>query len=436
MRATALSLLAAGLLAGAPLLANAQIGAGPVFTSNACISEPEPPINLSKNWDFELSFVGDTPPLGWIATQNPATTSSELGPLTDSNNNLIENHFAEFSDGHSMAQEPNPDTQSGSNFYVIEFCARVISGQFIITVGDDEVFKFPTNPGDVEQKARSPQFRPVPGLSNANGVSSNLVVVRFEGQTPISKGYIDNFVLRPASGGTDENTPTPTPTEPVVQPTLPNRTPPTSEPTPSAGTPTPTPTPKLIAQSVQVIANPPLLTVSPDDFANPAGPRQSSYLNIQVIGSDGKPMDITRIDPNARIRVNIDEKGATENVGFIRSFEIGGGHDQAITDREADFIDTLETERLLSFVPSRTYDGAVRIVVDIEFESITDGQKTKKTVRGVAPIVLRSDPKASMIDPTGQFNPSQNRRLGRQPGDRGFRPDQRTNLFFRERTEQ
>ena len=191
-----------------------------------------------------------------------------------------------------------------------------------------------------------------------------------------------------------------------------------------------------MAQSVQVIANPPLLTVSPDDFANAAGPRQLSYLNVQVIGSDGKPMDITRIDPNARIRINIDDKGATQDVGYIRSFKIGSGFDQSITDREADFIETLEEDRMLAFVPGRTYDGAVRVIVDIEFESITEGRKIKKTIRGVAPIVLRSDPKASMIDPTGQFNPAQNRRLGRQPGDRGFRPDQRTNMFFRERSEQ
>lgn len=436
MRAKALYFIGMCLIAGSALLANGQLGGDIVFTTTSCIGEVEPLNNLTKNWDFESSLDGQTPPLGWILTDSPATTGSELGPLTDVDGNLIQNLFAVFNDGDSMVQEPNTDTLSGSNFYRIEFCGKVISGQFTVFVGDDEVLKFPFNPGSVEQKAISELFRPNPGLSTASGAASNLIRIEFTGTDQTAKGYVDNFVLRPASGGSDENTPTPTPTEPPIQPTLPDRTPPTPEPTPRAGTPTPTPTPKLIAQSVQVIANPPLLTVSPDDFANSTGPRQLSYLNVQVIGSDGKPMNITQIDPNARIRINIDDKGATQNIGYIRSFEIGGGHDQAITDREADFIDTLESDRMLAFVPGRTYDGAVRVIVDIEFESITDGQKIKKTIRGVAPIVLRSDPKASMIDPTGQFNPSQNRRLGRQPGDRGFRPDQRTNLFFRERSEQ
>lgn len=436
MRAKALYLTGISLIAGTMLAAYAQIGTDQVYSTNSCIGEIESIFNLTKNWDFELSVEGQTPPLGWTATDNTATTGMELGPDVDANNNLLQNHFAVFEDGQSLVQEPNVDTKSTSTFFKVEFCAKVVSGQFKIYVGDNEVLTFPTNPGDAEQKASSLPFRPNPGLSTQNGASSNLVRIEFVGNGTNAMGYVDNFALIPSAGDGNENTPTPSPSPTAEQPTLPDRTPPTQVPTPLAGTPTPTPTPKLIAQSVQVIANPPMLTVGPDDFTNPAGPGKQSYLNIQVIGSDGSLMPLASIDPNARIRINIDDKGATENVGYIRSFEIGGGFDQSITDRESDFIDTLQGKRMLAFVPTRSYDGAVRIVVDIEFDSLTEGQKVKKTIRGVAPIVLRTDPKASMIDATGQFNPAQNRRLGRQPGDRGFRPDQRTNLFFRERSEQ
>ncbi|MBZ0257797.1 hypothetical protein K8I31_17165, partial [bacterium] len=436
MRAKALYLTGISLIAGTMLAAYAQTGVDQVYTNNSCLGATESPFNLlrEKNWDFETAPLdGQSPPFGWTATDNSASTSSELGPLTDLDGNLVQNYFAKFTDGQSLAQVPNPDNLTTSTNYKIEFCGKVVNGQFKIYIGGEEVLTFPTNQSNVERKAESDPFRA--NLGTASGAADNVILIEFIGSGTDSVGYIDNFALVPSTGDGNENTPTPSPSPTAEQPTLPDRTPPTQVPTPLAGTPTPTPTPKLIAQSVQVIANPPLLTVGPDDVASPAGPRKQSYLNIQVIGSDGKPMPLTSIDPNARIRINIDDKGATENVGYIRSFEIGGGFDQSITDRETDYIDTLQGKRMLAFVPTRSYDGAVRVVVDIEFDSYTDGQKVKKTIRGVAPIVLRTDPKASMIDATGQFNPSQNRRLGRQPGDRGFRPDQRTNLFFRERSE-
>jgi len=60
------------------------------------------------------------------------------------------------------------------------------------------------------------------------------------------------------------------------------------------------------------------------------------------------------------------------------------------------------------------------------------GQRVRQEIRGVVPIITRTDANISFTGATGTFNPARNAAAGRSAGDRGFRPDQRTNLYFRE----
>ncbi|MBI1390190.1 MAG: hypothetical protein GC154_17255 [bacterium] len=414
------------------LIVSAQITQDANFDFD-CINETLDPDTLLNNGDFELASADGQLPFGWSTSQSPAVIKSQLGPLTDDTGNFITNHYAEFEPGDSLVQVPNKDSDVTHTWYKISFCADIRQGQMRVFIGDNQVLIYPGTPSTIVGKASSKSMKL--NYSTSTFARINTLKIVFDGDmnNPDSIAYIDNIQLVPAPGGNGgDETPTPSPTGTPFDTPTPRNTP-TAAPTAQAGTPTPTPTPKLTAESVQVIANPPMLQVSPDDFISQQGAKKQSFLSFRVIGSNGQPIPITAIDPNATIEFRVDETGDAENVGLIRSFEIGGGTNQDVTNRQSDVQELLADN--LAFVPLKPYNGTVKVVVDVEFESMTEGRKEKKRIRGVAPIVMRTDPASSLTDPTGQFNPAQNYRLGRSPGDRGFRPDQRTNLFFRERSQ-
>ena len=84
------------------------------------------------------------------------------------------------------------------------------------------------------------------------------------------------------------------------------------------------------------------------------------------------------------------------------------------------------------FVPLKPYDGVIRVILDIEYQPQGGEEGSRQEIRGVIPIVLRTDPQGSYTGATGTFDMKQNLSVGRKAGDRGFRPDIRTNLYFRE----
>ena len=139
-------------------------------------------------------------------------------------------------------------------------------------------------------------------------------------------------------------------------------------------------------------------------------------------------IDITGIDPDATVRFDIETRGDAANIGTIR--QLSGTSNWRTINRQSIKLSDLES---FQFFPTKPYNGTVKIIADIEYKSFVRGKEEKRKIRGVIPIVLRVNSLSSLTNATGSFNPAQNFGLNRKPGDRGFRPDVRTNLFFRER---
>lgn len=397
-------------------------------------------LTLLDNGSFEEEpFVGEVPS-GWqsLGGSPPAVLLAQPGPLRDDEGNLVTNHFAAFEDGAVLLQRPNPNTNTSSTQYQLRLCANVQNGRLIVRlsrsgVSSQTVLEVPAGgPGNFNGQATSSTFF---ADFSTSGVQNALIQIEFEGAIEDAAAYIDNVELVPfqQSDGTE---PTPTVT-PVSTPTpAPTNTPgPTVAPPeePRSGTPTPTPTPRLSANSVRILPNPPLLVTSPDDFASRSGPSQQVQIDLQFTAPDGRPLDLLRIDPNAQIRIQVQEGGETTDAGYIRGFE-EVGNDLDVSNQQRSLSDFVGGDQrfTLYFVPTRPVNSTIRIVADVEYEGVAAGRETQKEIRGVGQLVMRMDPSRSFIDPTGSFDPARNYRMGRQPGDRGFRPNLRTNLYFRE----
>ncbi len=283
------------------------------------------------------------------------------------------------------------------------------------------------------------QFKKTSIIINlGSGASQNEKTIEFvyEGNDSAGPAYIDNILLLPSTiSGGDEETPTPTVPEPTptAEPEGPT---PTPTPTVQPGIPTPTPTPAVTTHSVQMNANPPMLLISPDDFITSmgGGARKQVALDFQVVGSTGEKMDVLSIDPDATVRFLVDTRGEAEGVGYVEGFDVESQNWRSLTNQRIDLSRFKNTyQERAYFIPSKPYTGTVRVIVEIEYDGWANGREETRKLRGVVPIVLQVDKSASLTHVTGTFNPTQNMSIGKKPGDRGFRPDARTNLFFRER---
>jgi len=174
-----------------------------------------------------------------------------------------------------------------------------------------------------------------------------------------------------------------------------------------------------------------MISVSPDDFADTTyGTKKQVAMDLQIVGSNGDFIDILATDPDATIRFELESGLGREPVGTINQRLRTGDSFETISMRRIKMEDLVQP---IYFRPTKPYSGTVRIIVTIEYEAIINGSPKKIKIQGVVPIYMRTDPNASSFAATGMFDPRQNMRLGRMPGDRGVGPDQRTNLLFRER---
>lgn len=400
-----------------------------------CLERPlEDQLNLIQDPSFELAEMMDA----WLPVRgfSPITIRSQEGPLTDEEGNLVINRFAEFRPGSAVVVPIGQDRTSTR--FIIEFCAVVTQGQFVVRLdgnpagGRRDLFEYPPSPGSMTGMATSDPFQ---ADFSEFGVQNTVVVIEFRGQDPDARGYIDNIQIIPDPGA-EEPTPTPSEEEPTPTPEPTPTLGPTVPPPPDvlAGTPTPTPTPGLTSRSVRVNVNPALIVVNPDDVVSRVGSTKQVEITLQVIGTNGMPIDVLAIDPDARVSFRIEQRGESQDVGTIQGFERAGATTPMDGQRRnlRDFVGG-DKRYTLYFRPNKPYDGIVRITADVDFIGVAEGRRTRQELRGVTQLVMRVDPAASYINPTGGFDHRQNQRLGRMPGDRGFRPDLRTNLFFRER---
>ncbi len=384
----------------------------PVPFASSCLGGGVDPQSLLINGDFETMAETGTAPMAWEAgaSGDGGILRAQTIPGSD-----VLNHFVELRPGSSITQTPIQDRIHTR--FKIRFCAVVQGGQVEVFIGGSRINAYPNVVGD---GAVSGEFisREIPlNLGTSTGVSSNKVEIRYQGA---GVAYLDNVQLLPVVGDGQEDEMTPTPTPPPATPT-PVVTPgPTATPTPTIppGTATPTPTAKLTAESVQITANPPMLLVSPDDFAKGGGPTQQSLIDFELIGADGESIDLSKYE-DVRVRIT------TDRGGNVHQYE--NNNFQRLSDWE-DYEDLRDVP--IYYFPTTTYDGTVRVIIDVEFQ-VPDGNT--REIRGVLKFIQRLDKKASLIGQTGSFNPARNYASGRQPGDRGFRPDQRANLYFRER---
>ena len=249
--------------------------------------------NLIPNGDYEI--VGSiNNPAGWIPGPDTGNVLQTQVLPDDTVNNYIM-----LQNNQSISIIPSRD---GSPYttYILTFCGVVQDGQIFIQFGNSQSDLYPAIAGSASGLYQSRNaFR----LDLQNNPEGYPLILTFFG----NNGYalIDNVQLLPdTSTGEDQPTPEPTPSPTVPMPTpTPQGTPlPTNTPLPPL-MPTPTSTPVLTAQSLQVIANPPMMVVSPDDVANPAlGFRKQVELAIQLVGADGQPIsfaDILAEDDNA-----------------------------------------------------------------------------------------------------------------------------------------
>ncbi|MFB3785836.1 MAG: hypothetical protein ACE15F_05645 [bacterium] len=406
---------------GMPALAQSQPEPTPTPTvvplSSACIDAGVDEENsLIRNGDFETGYLdsGLPPGGGW----EPGDVPGVIQVVFLSNEKA--NHYLELPSGGSISQVP----QSSSFLrFELSFCVVVPEdGILQITVGGQPWLFVPAARGAAYNGTYTGVIRA--NMSNSTPASERKIEFLYDGP---GSALIDNvqLVYRP-SGGEDEATPTPTVAVPTPTPS-PQSTPASPTPTVPLGTPTPTPTPGLTEDSVQVIANPPMMLLSPDDFTGAnLGQKKQITLDLQVVGSNGEKLDILKIDPDANVTFTVESRGDAAGVGVIQEFE--NNNYQDLNSRKK-----LKDVGQLHFVPLRPYNGTVRVIIEIEYKSYASGKEEIRKIRGVVPIFLRTDDRASLIYPTGTFDPKQNFNLGRKAGDRGYRPDMRTNLYFRER---
>ncbi len=406
---------------GMPAMAQSQAQPTPTPTvvplPAACIDAGVDEENsLIRNGDFETGYLdtGLPPGGGWDPGEVPGVLQVQF--ITEE----VANHYLELPSGGSMSQVPK-----ASSFlrFELTFCAVVPEEGIVqISVGGQPWLYVPAARGIAYNGAFKGVIRA--NLSNSVPAAERTIEFLYDGP---GSALIDNVQLlyRPSGTGEDE-TPTPTVALPTPTPT-PRSTPATPTPTVPLGIPTPTPTPGLTDDSVQVIANPPMMLLSPDDFTGTnLGQKKQITLDLQVVGSNGEKLDILKIDPEANVTFTVESRGDAAGVGVIQEFD--NNNYQDLNSRKK-----LKDVGQLHFVPLRPYNGTVRVIIEIEYKSYASGKEELRKIRGVVPIFLRTDDRASLIYPTGTFDPKQNFNLGRKAGDRGYRPDVRTNLYFRER---
>jgi hypothetical protein len=384
----------------------------------SCLDATENANNLLNNSTFDSDLVG------WRGIEEITSPDVLSQVISDEETN----YFLRFQDGNSIVQVPGQT--SAYTRFTLQFC-YVISegGQFTIEIGDTFVDVFPqsaTIGGSGQYTSSSIPLN----LSSGSTTSGNTLRITYTGPAG-TYAFIDNIELFPYISSSDDpdETATPTPEEsgPTATP-VPGE--PVDIPTYVPGMPSPTPTPNITNQSVRMIASPPMLLVSQDDFVGQLSNKKQVRLDLQVIGSDGEEIDITNVDSDATIRLRIDTSGDAEDVGILQ--EKDGTSFTNLNQTQTNLSDLNE----VYFFPLKAYDGTVRIVADIEYKTIIGDSRERIKIRGVIPIVMRVDPNTSLTNATGTFSPSANYRLGRSPGDRGYRPDVRTNLFFKERVGQ
>jgi hypothetical protein len=380
--------------------------------------------NLITNGDFQdSSITGGTPSTGWF----PGKLSPVLGSEIVSADEI--NYFLLLEPGSSISTVPK--TESGYSRFDLSFCTAVPpGGQIRVYVGGVLKAGIPVEPS----VGKFDEFTQVVFMNLGAGASTSekLIELTYEGIEP---AYIDNVQLIPHIGGNDNNpTPTPTIAEPTPTPTQSGEAP-TPTPTLFPGMVTPTPTPGVTADSIQIVANPPMLIVKPDDFAASSnnGGRKQIALDMQVVGSNGEKINVLDIDEDATIEFTLDSRGEAQGVGYIQGFQASSRNWNNMTNRRKDLADFYEDEGgRVYFFPSKPFEGTVKVIVEIEYDGWANQREEKRKIRGVVPIYLRVDRQASLTNATGSLNAVQNANLGRKPGDRGFRPDSRTNLYYRE----
>lgn len=388
----------------------------PVAFDFRCLGGINAEESFLVNGDFEFGTnLGSAPP-GWGDVASGLT-----GQLTEQSLFGIVQKFVTFQDGASISQSPQPNLQQdqfATNRYRLRFCAVVESG--ILTVEfDNEVITLDATSRSITTQYESGDI--TADLSEAGNIPE--VIFTFNGD---GIAFVDNVELLGFTRIGGDETPVPTPTEvmptPSPEPTS-DRTP---LPTQLAGQPTWTPTPSLSASSVKVVADPPMLVLSPDDFIVGADTKKHILLSTRLIGRNGEEIDLANYE-NVSLRYRIDNRGDAENAGSIVNRR-DNGTERSINNQRSN-LDDLNT---IIFVPGKAFDGTVRIIVDIEFDGEVNGVEEKQEIRGVVPIVFRTSRSASLTGAVGTFNLRNALDSGRNAGDRGFRPNQKTNLFFRE----
>ncbi len=377
------------------------------------------PDSLVINGDFEseVGTVGQVPP-GFSGGNSGLSGTLQRQVF---NNRLQQ--FAELRSGASLSTNPQPNQgqdRLATNFFILRFCAVVNGGDLTV---EFENFSITLESGTRTQFESSPIRA---DLGSAGAAEQTPITFTFFGD---GVAVIDNVELIPDRRPGGDETPEPSPTPEMPSPT-PSGTPgpsPTPTPTLVPGQPTWTPTPALSAQSVQVVADPPMLVLSSNDFNTGSNPKKQILLDVKVIGSNGEEIAVTDIDEDATIQFTIDTRGEFQNAGRLLE-RLEGGTERTLQTQRRPMNDL---EQVI-FVPGKAFDGTVRVIVDIEFEGEVDGSREMQEIRGVVPIVFRTDKSASLTGGAGSFNLRNALNQGRKPGDRGFRPDQKTNLFFRE----
>ena len=401
----------------------------PISINSSCIKSGVERTTRIINGDFETTPADGQTPLGWDVGNSGMGGILHSQVLSD---NTV-NHYVEFLSDSSLTQVPSVNTLTTSTVYQIHFCYVVRSGVIQVYIGGVLQLQYPTTASDTVANGVYASKELYINLRNQTEAEANRVELRFVATQNDGYAYIDNFELIPFLAG---STPTPSPVQATPSPSpSPTRKPterPTPAQTPTPG-PTPTPTPGWTSYSVQLIANPPMLVVSPDDFSNRQGIQKQISLNYQIIGSNNEPIDITKIDPEATIQFSISNLGETAEVGRFSQMDSNSGNQKYITTERIKLSDLGKDP--IYFVPQKPYDGPVRIVMEIEYDGYYQSRKQRVNLKGVVPIFMSVDKGGSLTNATGTFNAAQNNAIGRQPGDRGFRPDVRTNLYFRERLE-
>ena len=391
--------------------------------------------NLITNGDFQyglpdLSRVGLSPSF-WsngVFVVDPTKTDQETQLRG----------MAMLRPGMTMSQTPRRETQYLR--FRISFCALAVNGQITVTMGGTYVTAFPAiSAAGVSTSAVMENVNGnVDLMNNPQQYPLKFTFTAVSGMEDSAVAYIDNVLLQPILEPAQES-PTPKATT-TLEPSPTKGTPtqiPTKTPTMLPGLHTPTPTPGLYADSIKMVVNPPMLITSPDDFSNSSvGSRKQAVLDFDVRGTNGEPIDIAKIDPDAKIRFIIDVRGELQDIGTlsIPSGEAGVNF-ESISKRQLDLKDLMGDT--IYFFPLKPYTGTARIIATIEYKTETksdsSGGKEDIKIQGVVPIYLRTSPDASLTQAIGTFNPILNSRLNRLPGDRGYKPIDRNNVFFREK---